>query len=290
MNRFLRDFPIAEYMADNVGADIPTLSQTIASEMVTRSPWHAHRLHPKLGAKNKRPTRSTDAGALMHALLLGQHHEFSIIDVDDFRTKLAREARDAAIDAGQTPVKKADYDGALSHAATVDKALRSRFGIELGRMDRELTAVWQERGGVVCRARLDAFDGATIYDIKTCNDAPIESLARRIIEYDYHLQAAAYNSAVETIVPKMAGRVRFVFLFIENETGEIVPVGLDGTFQELGSRRWEQAVLSWRKCLETGVWPGYAGKEPITVFCPEWYKTKNDSELQALRDKTGAYV
>lgn len=290
MNLFLRDLPIAEYLADNVGVGVPTLSQTIASEMATRSPWHAHRLHPKLGAKNKKPTRSTDAGALMHALLLGQHHEFSIIDVDDFRTKLAREARDAAIEAEQTPVKKADYENALSHAAVVDKALRSRFGIELGRMDRELTAVWQERGGVVCRARLDAFDGTTIYDLKTCNDASVESLPRRIIEYDYHLQAAAYISAVETIESRMAGRIRFVDLFIENETSEIVPVDLDGEFRELGQQRWDQAVLSWRKCLETGVWPGYAGKEPITVFCPEWYKTKNDSELRALRDRTGAYV
>lgn len=290
MNHFLENVPQRDYLADNVSVDVPTLSQTIASEMVTHSPWHAHRLHPKLGAKSNPPTPSTDKGALMHALLLGQHHEFAVIEVDDFRTKLAREARDAAIVAGQTPVKKADYDAALEHAAKIDNALRKRFGIELGRMARELTAVWQELGGVVCRARLDAFDGTTVYDMKTCNDASVDSLARRILDYDYHLQAAAYTSAVETIVPQMAGRVRFVLLFIENETNEIVPVDLDSTFAEYGRQRWEQAVCSWRECLATGVWPGYAGQNPITVFCPEWYRLKNDAELQMLRERTKAYV
>lgn len=289
MNHFVEDLPASDYLADNVGADVPTLSQTIASEVVTRSPWHAHRLHPKLGAKSNPPTPSTDKGSLMHALLLGQEHEFTIFEVDDFRTKSARDARDAAVAAGNTPVKKADYDAALKHAAHIDNALRKQFGIELGRMQRELTAVWSE-DGTICRARFDAFDGTTVYDLKTCSNASPESLARRIIDYDYHLQAAAYTSAVETIVPRMAGRVRFVLLFIENDTNEIVPMDLDGTFQELGRQRWDQAVMSWRKCLETGVWPGYAGKEPLTAFCPEWYRTKNDSELRMLRDRTGAYV
>lgn len=289
MNRFLPDISQAAYLRDDIGCDVPTLSQTIASEMITRSPWHAHRMHPKLGAKSNPPTPATDKGALMHALLLGQDHEFAVVEVDDFRTKLAREARDAAIASGKTPVKKADLDAALEHAARIDNALRKQFGIELGRMQRELTAVWSE-DGTLCRARIDAFDGATIYDLKTCSDASFDSLARRVVDYDYHLQAAAYTSAVETIIPVMAGRIRFVLLFVENDTNAIVPVDLDGAFREHGRNRWEQAVLSWRQCLATGVWPGYAGKEPLTVFCPEWYRTKNDSELRMLRDRTGAYV
>ncbi len=290
MNHFLPNISQVAYLRDDVGVDVPTLSQTIASVMCTRSPWHAHRMHPKLGGKNSVPTPATDKGALMHALLLGQAHEFAVVGVDDFRTKLAREARDAAINAGQTPVKKADYDAALEHAAHIDNALRRQFGVELGRMRRELTAVWQENGDVVCKARFDAFDGTTIYDLKTCSDASVDSLARRIIDYDYHLQAAAYCSAAETIVPAMMGRIRFVLLFIENETNAVVPVDLDSTFREYGRHRWEQAVSSWRHCLASGEWPAYAGKEPVTVFAPEWYRTKNDTELSMLRDRTGAYV
>lgn len=285
------DIAEAEYHADP--CDVPSLTQSIANEMLIRSPWHAHRLHPKLGSKFRPPTDARDAGSLMHALLLGQEHSFVVCDVDEFRTKIARELRDGAIACGKTPVKKHEYNAALEHAARIDNALRRDHGIELGRMKRELTAIWHEQTNilgqlpipVVCRARLDAFDGETIYDVKTCADASYGKLQRSVLQFGYHVQAAAYVSAVEHIVPRLAGRARFVLLFIENDTNAIVPVELDGTFREIGRERWQTAVNVWQACLASGVWPGYAHDGPVRLECPEWARVQNDFDLSTLKGK-----
>ncbi len=285
------DMSALEYHADP--CDVPSLTQSIANEMLTRSPWHAHRLHPKLGGKSRVATDAKDAGNLMHALLLGQEHAFAVCDVDDFRTKAARELRDDAIARGKTPVKKSDFDAAMEHAARIDRKLRVEHGITLGTMKRELTAIWHEQtdtiglepAPVVCRARLDAFDGETIYDVKTCADASAAKLSRSVLQFGYHVQAAAYVSAVEKLIPRMAGRVRFVLLFVENETSAVVPVELDGTFRELGRERWQTAVNVWRACLTSNVWPGYAHDGPLRLECPEWAKLSSDCEVRALRGK-----
>jgi hypothetical protein len=289
VNRFIPDLPAAKYHADDIGETAPSLSSSIASVMCERSPWHAWRLHPKLGGHSNISTESQKLGTVIHALLLGQEHLFDVHDVKAYQSNDAKAAKKASEDAGRIPVKKHEYDAALERAARIDNALRKHHGIELGRMQRELTAVWTE-DGALCRARFDAFDGTTIYDLKTCDRATARKLERSVIEYGYHLQDAAYTSAATHIMPHMAGRIRFVLLFIENDTDAIVPVELCGTFRELGRHRWEQAVLSWRKCLESGEWPSYAGREGITLDCPEWYRTQNDSELFQLRERTGAYV
>jgi len=293
MNRFI-DIPAAQYHADDIGEDVPSLTQSIANEMITRSPWHAHRLHPRLGGKSRVATDAKDAGSLMHSLLLGQEHEFAVMAVDDFRTKAARELRDDAIARGKTPVKKCDFDAAMEQAARIDRALQREHGIELGRMKRELTAVWsaqtdvsgQAPAPVVCRARLDAFDGSTVYDLKTCADASPVKLTRSVIQFGYHIQGAAYVSSVEHIVPQMAGRVNFADIFIENETLAISVIRFDGMFIELGRQRWQAAVNAWHQCLSTGVWPGYTdGNGPGVLECPEWYRVTCDAELTTLRRK-----
>lgn len=230
----------------------------------------------------------------MHSLLLGQEHEFAVMAVDDFRTKAARELRDDAIARGKTPVKKCEFDAAMEQCARIDNTLRREHGIELGRMKRELTAVWNEQTDVpgqvpvpvLCRARLDAFDGSTVYDLKTCADASPAKLTRSVIQFGYHVQGAAYVSSVEHIVPQMAERINFADIFIENDTLAICVVRFDGMFIELGRQRWQAAVNAWQQCLSMGVWPGYAdGDGPSVLECPEWYREACASELTSLRRK-----
>lgn len=298
MNRFIANLPADRYRADDVGESVPTLSSSIASEMVEKSPWHAWRLHPKLGGKIRKSTDSMDDGQLMHAFLLGQESTLTRLDVDDFRTNAAKTLRSDAIALGKMPVKKADYDAALEHAARIDNALRKQCGIELGRMQRELTAVWSQKtnalgqvpADVLCRARLDIFDGTTIYDIKTTTDARKSKLEKSVINFGYHVQAATYIAAVEHVEPRLSDRVRFVLLFIENETSAVVPYPLDSTFLEMGRQRWQECVNAWQACLSSGDWPAYVVGEHDALECPEWYKFVNDAELHSLRRKVERHV
>ncbi len=291
---FHDDITAQAYHADP--CDVPSLTQSIANEMIAHSPWHAHRLHPKLGGKLRPSTESKDAGSLMHSLLLGQEHEFAVIAVDDFRTKVARELRDVAIGIGKTPVKKCDFDAAMEQAARIDNELRRDHGIVLGKMRRELTVVWNEKTDIIgqvavdvlCRARLDAFDGSTIFDLKTCADASTAKLTRSVIQFGYDVQGAAYTSAVEHTDIRMAGRITFADIFIENDTLAINVVRFDGMFEEIGRQRWQECVNVWHECLTSGVWPGYSTAGTVSrLECPEWRRTQNDTELSSLRRKVG---
>jgi hypothetical protein len=298
VNRFIPNLPAAKYHADDIGETVPSLSSSIASVMIEKSPWHAHRLHPKLGGKVRVSTDSMDAGQLMHALLLGQEGLFDALEVDDFRTKAAQVARKASVDAGRIPVKKCDLGPTMERAARIDNALRREHGIELGRMRRELTTIWSEKtdilgqvpADVVCRARLDAFDGRTIYDIKTCADASRAKLARSVTKFGYHVQGATYTRAVEHVDVRLAGRVNFVLIFIENETLAVDTLELDSTFLEFGRQRWQEAVNAWHMCLSAGKWPGYSDGTVGVLECPEWYRMTNDTELHNLRRKVTFHV
>ncbi len=80
-------------------------------------------------------------------------------------------------------------------------------------------------------------------------------------EYGYDVQRAAYTSALRTIKPELAGREDFVFLFCEiEEPFCVTPVRPDGQFRDLGQRRWERAVQTWRDCLRFDNWPGYSDR------------------------------
>jgi exodeoxyribonuclease VIII len=164
----------------------------------------------------------------------------------------------------------------------------ARFGVSLGKghIRRERVAVWQE-AGVLCRARIDAFDErtGTIYDVKTTRLATDVALERSVRDYGYHVQAAAYTSAVEHLEPVLAGRVRFVLLFVETDTWEVVPVDLAGDLRELGARRWRRAVDAWGRCLKAAEWPGYATKEIKTLNVSQWAMTQDEFDAGELRDR-----
>src|SRR5438132_1009339 len=92
--RFL-DCTQAEYFADP--CEQPSLSVSIATELILRSPLHAWQIHPRLGGLRRPTTEAMENGTLIHALLLGKgENRIAVLDVKDFRTNAAKEARDAA--------------------------------------------------------------------------------------------------------------------------------------------------------------------------------------------------
>jgi hypothetical protein len=281
MNKWIDGMSAAEYLADP--CDAPSLSSSIASLLVSKSPFHAWRAHPRLG-NVRESSDEQDRGTVIHALVLGEHHRFAVLDVTDYKTKAARERRDDATARGMIAVKRAFYDDCALEAAGVCDKLRGRYGIELGDMAVERVAVWSE-GGTICRARLDAWDGCTIYDLKTTRDASPAAIERTIRTYDYHVQQAAYTSAVEHVEPHLAGRVKFVFLFVENDTGEVVPVELGSGLAAIGVNRWRRAVDAWTRCMRTNKWPGYAPTEPLRVECSEWASTNDQVAALELRER-----
>lgn len=269
----------AEYHADP--CPTPSLSSSVAHTLVNKSPLHAWLEHPKLGGVREEASAGQAHGTLIHALVLGTGLDcVEVIDAQNYRTKAAQESRDAAIEAGKTPILRRELDDARAVAADISEELAER-GISLTGQSEQV-AMWEEQteaGPILCRGMLDhvilSADSAIILDLKTRRSAHPKACAAHVLDYGYHVQRAAYVSAVEKIRPDLAGRVDFLWLFVEE-----LPVGSpkrvvltvarpDGLMREIGEAKWKQACERWAACLASGNWPAYS-EDAVMLEAPAW--------------------
>lgn len=276
-----------EYYADMLPIDYRppiTLNQSTAKKLLQLSPWHARHSHPRLGGNVGYSSDAMETGKILHALLLEDGRGIVEVLEDDWRTKSARARRDEIVEDGKIPVLTVKL---AQHKVTAAKFRQNMRAVGVSPQGQsEITIHWREictelGSQVDCRARLDKlevgpdFESATVWDVKTTSGQPtIDWCAKTIWEYGYDIQAAAYTAAVESVWPKMAGRVKFVFLFMELSAPYCVtPVVLSRTFLEMGKMRWHRAVDRWGWCLAHDEWPGYA-TEITTIQPPAWAMSK----------------
>src|SRR3990167_5792937 len=90
--------PMSEYVHDNVGAPAPTINSGLAHRILTRSPRHAWWGHPGLNPEWKqRISTEFDIGAAAHDLIIDDRTDrLAVINADSWRTKEAKEQREAA--------------------------------------------------------------------------------------------------------------------------------------------------------------------------------------------------
>ena len=259
----------AEYHADP--SERPSLSSHLAGILLAKSPAHARLAHPRLGgAMEENPTDEMNAGSIIHGILLGGGSEIVELDFKDFRKDAAKEARDAAYQAGKIPM----LAHKLAAIRTATEEIRKMLPVDFAQARCELTAIW-ESGGCPCRARLDSLfdaEGWFVVDLKTCDDLQLSSAARNMFSSGYHIQAAANIDAIETTMPEAAGRVKFANLFVETAPPYGVQlVDLAGDFRDLGRRQWNRAKALWAQCLAANAFPGYPPTK--TVSAPAWAMT-----------------
>jgi hypothetical protein len=261
----------AEYLMDP--CERPSLTASIAKRLITRTPKHAWDAHPRFGARPYDPTEAMRRGLTVDSLLLGADQELVMLPLelpdakgamkptnDERRMESAKAWVMEQEAAGRMVVKRSDLDECRATATSVTDAL-ARNGVKLHEDDHQVTAVW-ESNGVLCRCRFDNLhieaDHYVINELKTTEDASHRAITRTVENFGYDIQAAAYQEAVETIRPDLAGRGFVRFIFAET-TSPYEPniTQLAGSMAELGRRRWARAVATWGKCLATNEWPGY---------------------------------
>ena len=280
--------------------DVPSLSNSIANVLLTRSPLHAWRAHPRLGNKVRESSDEQDRGSVVHALILGEDERIVVLPFDDFKSKAARAARDKALADGLIPVKTSLYRECVTEAKEIQANL-AKHGVVWGDgkgEQVERVAIWEEPtelpnaethilepAKVLCRARMDVVHGNVIHDIKTTREGTDDAIERAIRTYGYHVQRAAYVSAFERLEPQWAGRVEFVLWFIESETLEVIPVELGGELRTIGEQRWRRAVDAWAKCLQANKWPGYAPAGKRVIECSQWAMTNDQYAAIELSER-----
>lgn len=284
------NIPEHDYHQDCV-EPMPSLSNSIAKLLVGRSPRHAAHKHPRLNLKwradEQEPTRAQDIGVAAHKMILGKGMTIDVLPFDDFRKKVAQEARDISRAAGRVPILEDDMDSVrlLAEAAMDQLESTSLAGYFDAPGRSEVTMIWRDVGGIWCRGRLDrlpdaALDGGhiTIADLKTtAGSAHPDDWQSIAFEKAFDVQSVMYPRGLRALVPSIR-TVEFKFAVLE----QTPPYGLSivefsGQAIEEAHQLVELAMGMWATCIKLGRWPGY---EEAVVDPPYWRSQR--AELRRL--------
>jgi hypothetical protein len=228
--------------------------------------------------------RAFDVGHAAHKLVLGAGPDIVAVDAPDWKTKAAREQRDAVYAAGAVPLLAAEYRQvqAMADALRRHPVAAALFDPTGGSPEQSLFWVDDETG-VWCRARLDwqprARQGRMVVpDYKSATSADPEHIRRAVHTYGYHCQAAFYLDGVTAL--GLAEDPAFVFVVQQKTPPYLVTVvQLDPVAERIGRERNRQALDIFRNCQETGRWPGYSDDIEL-ISLPAWAERRHDEETQ----------
>ncbi|WP_202888966.1 PD-(D/E)XK nuclease-like domain-containing protein [Nocardiopsis dassonvillei] len=272
------DLPEAVYHADPVAGG--SLSSTGARRLLECPALFEYERRHKRG-----PKKAFDIGSAAHHLVLGTGPEIVVIDADSYRTKPAKEQRDAAHSRDAIPLLPSEYAlvEAMAEALKDNPTAARVFAPERGPAERSL--FWQDREtGVWCRARLDHMPTAEydarwfiVSDYKTTKSADPEEIAKAVYSYGYHIQAAMYLEAVRAL--GIHRDPRMVFVFQEKTAPYITTVvELDHTALKIGHSQFRKALALYKQCSESGHWPGYS-EQVETISLPVWAERKHEEDM-----------
>jgi len=274
-----------EYHADP--CPTPSLSNSIAVTMIDQSPIHAWAKHPKLNPNYEAEERGIfDTGSAAHALVIEGVDRIEVIDAKDWKTKAAKEARDAARDNGKIPMLP---DGAKDVRAMAEAFYLQVNGIPeiaaaIKSFKGEQTVLWQE-GEVWCRCRPDILpdDGPIVLDYKTTTNAhPSIWSASRLYEGP-DMQDAFYTRGLKAV-----GRDFEKMVFIVQETKfpyALSAVAVSPEGRDSAAARVSRSIRMWQRCLSRNDWPGY----PSMIFHgdPTWRSDKRRGVADDVQAFTG---
>jgi hypothetical protein len=261
-----RNVPMRDYIGDPCEA--PSLSKGIVRAIVERSVAHAVLMHPRLSVVEDSASRATDLGSAAHAAYLYSADSIVWIDAEDWRTKAAKEERDAARAAGKCPLLVGQRPQIESMAAA------ARLVHSPGIGDVEVTLVWQERG-VWLRCRPDilapsfrGLPGSWVPDYKTCATCHPQTWARRsLYAGGYDIQAALCRRGLRVVTGE-----DWTPCWIVGETEapySAVVIAPSPEMLSLADAKVDAAIDAWDRMLQTGARPSYE-VGPHWIDPPAW--------------------
>lgn len=271
------DIGAAEYHADLTG-DTPTLSASTIKTLLYKSPAHAWHAHPKLNAAYQREQDDRfNLGTVVHSLLLeNAASNIEVVDAPDWRTKIAKEAKEWAKDYGRIPMLKHQWDEAQAAVNGIRDNI-AKLNVKPAPFTDghpEQSIVWDE-AGVRCRALIDWWhtNQHTIDDLKTTErSANPEGWTRRtLFEIGADIQAAFYQRGVRAVAGVMP---EFRFVVAETQPPYAVSVvALGPDVLELANRKIDYALNLWRSCLANDRWPSYP-TDVCYAQLPPWEESR----------------
>lgn len=222
------------------------------------------------------PKDAFEFGTAAHKLVLGTGPQLVIVDAPDWRSKAAREARDAARFDGHVPLLPAEFAEVEAMAAAIRKHPIASALLDPARGKAEQSMFWRdEHTGIWRRARFDFLPyphevrRLVIADYKTTPAADADSIAKTVASYGYHIQAAQYTDGARAL--GLDPDPAFLFVFQEKTPPYLIHVaGLDDGDLGRGRDLCRLACEIWRDCTQAGYWPGYSDEDITYVTLPRW--------------------
>jgi PDDEXK-like domain of unknown function (DUF3799) len=280
---FYPDLTPRDYHQDPAPA--PSLSAGVGITLITKTPFHAFMQQPRLTARFREEAELEEVegyearralGNVAHELLLGRGQGIHIIsetkdskgtvipNPTGYTHKETQRIRDAVLAQGATPCLVHELRAAENIVDAVKFHLEQTPGCDgfFTKGQAEVTAIWEEKHlGIWCRMLMDWW-GPTeeiVLDLKTTRAGlGDELLARKIANENLDFRAAWYERGLCRLYPELAGRTRYILVFIEQQPPHWVRVVRLGQHSlARGHKKVAHALGTYARCLHAEHWPGY---------------------------------
>jgi hypothetical protein len=274
----------------------PRLHQSIAKELVTKSPEHVRQIIE--GERTRKASRQMKRGTLVDQLVFGGAN-FQVVDakyksgprkgqpVADWTATEAKAQRDEIEKTGMLAVLPGELEKATPIAGRVKSVLLAQ-NFDPKNCHLQNTLTWTTALGVEAEGTPDFYHvlpynpdrpddrkldktkpdelGNTppkrvdTFDLKVVESCNPDTLDKVVFDFGYDIQGAAYQEAVHKNWSTVQERGMHWLLAIEAESLVAVLCPLSDAYLELGRIRWERAQRIWMQCLESKEWPGYKSR------------------------------
>ena len=249
----IADLPFDQYLA------IEAASNSFLKDM-RRSPAHA-----RYKEAEDYDTRSKEIGSAIHMALLEPdrfHEHYLIADADDRRSA---KYKGLAMDVGGARVLTISEHKRI--LGMQDSAYQNkRFAKIMGMPgSNELTVVSRDpKTGMPVKIRFDRKpDQPIAMDLKKCQDARGSEFVKAITNYLYYMQVAFYTDVWFWETGEKLKSFPIAALEEKAPHG-LVMHDLDDVALILGRKHYREALDSYARCMESGVWPGYEDDSECT--------------------------
>lgn len=229
--------------------------------------------------------KTFDIGTAAHKLVLGEGPKLVVVDAARWDTDKIK-AEVAAIRAeGNVPLKRHEYELVQKMATELKRHPIAGALFQPGAGKPEQSLFWKDpESGVICRARLDWLPTQVkgkrliIGDYKTTRSAAPADISKAVHEHGYHQQDDFYRRGARELGIGDKD-TSFVFIFQQKTAPYLVTVvELDHEARRIGKERNDRALKVYKRCKETGVWPGFS--DDITMLSlPLWAERQHDEEF-----------
>jgi hypothetical protein len=112
--------------------------------------------------------------------------------------------------------------------------------------------------GVRLKSRPDFYTKDFIFDLKTTDNAQEFAYANKAYDFGYHRQAALSYDCLQELTGRSYDQEVHLFVVEKAPPYLVALYTLDDHHIEPGRKQYQTALVKYKDCLDSGVWPGYS--------------------------------